>query len=472
MHGLQTGPEVDGTDPISGTPIKSNKRGSEECLAWSYGRVNTELRDVGHSFAYLQRGQLLDYSAADGKYRLWRLASPSRPGCPGILWPPVAKGTLAVRHHTLSALPPAELGSFSLMDYDPVLGLYRLGVCNRSQTVSHGELACRTAVSGTWHSGGLQLLWVGASTLMRYVRATGDYSLWRFQPTVLASGLRDTLLRSGPPFDMVPASEGILLQADGKRLRHAVLTYLERGVVLASVPSTGYLAVYHRAQATVETEEHEVFFHRWHSSTVVRGWHYEHTGGDAVIMLNPTTGAYRSLNCSTLYSDAPPSDATTAATTSPGLPCTLMLQGLLPENAPCAYAKDQCLMAPHCGWCVSSGQCMPTNEDGVCSGSCANGQLLYGSTLADSERHDAVDTAASCADLTSCDHCTELPTCGWCGGLGGSCVAVTDAAALSKCGSGGVVQNDVSACPAEADPIVGLVDQLKNLNPVMALKRR
>ena len=86
----------------------------------------------------------------------------------------------------------------------------------------------------------------------------------------------------------------------------------------------------------------------------------------------------------------------------------------------------------------------------------------------------AGEASVACGDLSSCDRCAEQPQCGWCGGKGGttgSCIAATDAA-LGECGAGGFVQYDASACKAEdADPVVGLVDQLKALKPVMAMKR-
>ena len=124
---------------------------------------------------------MLDYSASDGKYKLWTVAKPPRPGCPGVAWPPAASGTLAVTRHAMAALPGhAGADGFALLDYDPTSGDYRLGSCNRSQTSKAGHLDCKTSANGTWHTGGLQLLWVGGKTLMRYSRLTGQYSLWGY----------------------------------------------------------------------------------------------------------------------------------------------------------------------------------------------------------------------------------------------------------------------------------------------------
>ena len=81
----------------------------------------------------------------------------------------------------MAALPGhAGADGFALLDYDPTSGDYRLGSCNRSQPSKAGHLDCKTSANGTWHTGGLQLLWVGGKTLMRYSRLTGQYSLWGY----------------------------------------------------------------------------------------------------------------------------------------------------------------------------------------------------------------------------------------------------------------------------------------------------
>ena len=40
------------------------------------------------------------------------------------------------------------------MDYDPTRGDYRVGSCNRSDTLKGGHLACRTRANGTWGGAG------------------------------------------------------------------------------------------------------------------------------------------------------------------------------------------------------------------------------------------------------------------------------------------------------------------------------
>jgi hypothetical protein len=182
-----------------------------ECFSWLYGDVAATAAAPKHAYSYLQAGQLLDYTPQphphpmtrrascsttpqpqtqtqtqthlhqagqlldytpeDGSYRVWRLAKPPRAGCPAVRWPAEATGTLAVRRHELAVLPPPHADAISLMDYDPARGDYRLGQCNRTETSLAAHLACRTTANGTWHAGGLQLVWVGQSTLMRYSKA-------------------------------------------------------------------------------------------------------------------------------------------------------------------------------------------------------------------------------------------------------------------------------------------------------------
>ena len=366
-----------------------------ECFAWSYANdvggstVGAAAPIASHSYAYVEKGQLIDYSASDGKYKLWSLAKPPRPGCPGVAWPPAASGTLAVTKHALAALPSGVADAFALLDYDPANGDYRLGACNRSVSNLAGHLDCKTTSNGTWHTGGLQLLWVGGQTLMRYSKATGQFSLWAYT-AAKASGL----VASGAAFDASPIVEGALLKSDGQRLRGATLTYLDAGELLALNPSTGHVSLYRRTTvpATVgaerwslspETEEGFVppvdgFTLRWESGSVLRGWQATYVGAQTLMLLKPASGSYRILNCSAIYA---PGNALPAAAAAAGLaggpPCALLVEGGLPEHAPCNHTREHCLLAPHCGWCESASQCVAANEDGVCFGNCPDGQLLY-----------------------------------------------------------------------------------------------
>ena len=369
--------------------------GAHECFAWTYSYERSVGSGAGgsaaaayeaHSYTYLEHGQLVDYSASDGQYKLWNLARPPRPGCPGVEWPPAASGTLAVTKHSLAGVPSGDDDAFALLDYDPLNGDYRLGVCNRSVTSAAQHLDCHTASNGTWHTGGLQLLYVGDGTLMRYSKGTGQYSLWAYHPPT-----------AGEPtaFESTPLAEGSLLRADGQRLKGATLTYLDAGELLATVPSSGFAALYRRATippASIPAESWAMvpesilgdagfvapvdgFAHRWESATVLRGWQFSYVGQHTLMMLKPSTGSYRMLNCSQVYTPAPPPPG--GAARAEALPCTLLVEGTLPTAAYCEHSREHCLLAPHCGWCESLGQCVASNEDGVCFGGCPDGQLLY-----------------------------------------------------------------------------------------------
>ena len=413
---------------------------TSECFAWHYGE--SAMSNAGarkHSYSYLQGGQLLDYSADDGAYSVWRLAKPPRPGCPAVAWPPEAKGTLATTKHELAVLPPPHANAVTLMDYDPTRGDYRLGHCNRTETSLSAHLACRTTANGTWHAGGLQLLWVGQRTLLRYAKATGEYSLWRFNSALDAS-----------PFEEAPVSEGTLLRADGKRLRDATLSYLDMGELLAHVPSSGYVALFRRTDPQVESGA-DAFARRWEAFSPHRDWEFVYTGGEMVMMLKPGSGAYRVLNCSAVYADQLPADAGANAL---GLPCAVMQDGALPEAATCAYEKDSCLMAPHCGWCESSRSCVAANEDGVCFGSCADGQLLYGSSAPSSA---SLMQQVPCSSMLSCERCAEREQCGWCTSGGGQCLQAS-AMAEGSCADGRFLQYDGALCESAT---AGLVSQAR-----------
>ena len=71
----------------------------------------------------------------------------------------------------------------------------------------------------------------------------------------------------------------------------------------------------------------------------------------------------------------PPSAA--AAGAAGGVPCAVIVEGQLPQRAPCSHTRDHCLLAPHCGWCESTAKCVAADEEGVCFGNCPGGQLLY-----------------------------------------------------------------------------------------------
>lgn len=363
---------------------------SGECFAWtySYERITNGIATGGsnaaaydaHSYAYAGKGQLLDYSATDGQYKLWSIVRPPRPGCPGVEWPPAASGTLAVKKHLLVAVSSGVSDAFSLLDYDPLNGDYRLGVCNRTVTNAASHLDCHTSSNGTWHTCALQLLYVGDGTMMRYSKTTGQYSLWSYHS---ANDLGEAA------FGGAPLTEGSLLKKDGTKLKGASLTYLDAGELLATVPSTGYVALYRRqtvspqlaAESWAMVPESTLgegvapvdgFAHRWEASSILRGWQFSYVGQQTFMMLKPATGSYRLLNCSEeVYCAGSPKAATE------GPPCSLLVEGQLPTFAPCEHTKDKCLLAPHCGWCESSSKCVAANEDGVCYGGCPDGQLLY-----------------------------------------------------------------------------------------------
>ena len=114
-------------------------------------------------------------------------------------------------------------------------------------------------------------------------------------------------------------------------------------------------------------------------------------------------------------------------------------------------------MAPGCGWCESSAQCMQANEEGGCFGDCPNGQLLYGTTTAPTGVTAAPKAAAAegtnCGALLSCERCAEDVACGWCAGddagRAGACVQAT-ALSAGTCPSGKLLMYDGASCELEA----------------------
>ena len=458
------------------------------CFAWSYSMERTAASGGAaapyepHSYVYVERSQLLDYAAADGGYRLWNIARPPRPGCPGVEWPPAAVGTLAVVRHALSHMPSAAApASYSLLDYDPLNGEYRLGACDRAATDAAHHLHCRTGANGTWHTGGLQLLWVGGTTVMRYSKLTGQYTLWRYHADAAASAAAAGQTPPRAAFDSAPIGEGALLRSDGQRLRGASLTYLDAGELLATEPTSGHIALYRRALVPAmssasnwgltEVDEAiapaEGYALRWEASSVLRGWQFAYVGAQTLMMLKPAGGTYRLLNCSAVYTRGALPPAAAASGIAGGPPCSLLAEGTLPEHAPCNHTREHCLLAPHCGWCESSSQCVAASEDGVCFGSCPGNALLYGmsapGTLAGPA---AAAPAAACPAQLSCERCAEQPECAWCAaGEGGSglCLGSADAA-MGECATGRFVQYDPSACGAdlvESAPFAGLVSQAR-----------
>ena len=86
------------------------------------------------------------------------------------------------------------------------------------------------------------------------------------------------------------------------------------------------------------------------------------------------------LNCSAVYAAGALPPAAAAAGAVGGIPCGLLVEGQLPQRAPCSHSREDCMLAPQCGWCESSAKCVAADEEGVCFGSCPGGQLLYAST--------------------------------------------------------------------------------------------
>jgi hypothetical protein len=253
------------------------------------------------------------------------------------------------------------------------------------------------------------------------------------------------------------------------------------------VPSTGFLALYRRGRVpaalpaagkgagawSLEPDEGVVpvdgFGNRWESTSVLRGWQFTYVGAKTLMMLKPTVGRYRILDCAALYeaSAALPTEAAVAGVAG-GPPCALLVEGTLPTQAPCSYSREHCLLAPQCGWCESSQACVAANEEGVCSGTCADGQLLYGVNGSPSSLSPAVADAGAgagagagaCSAQRSCDRCTEHAECAWCvdggavlggavlGGavLGGACIVAVDGE-MGECAPGKLVQYDASSCP-------------------------
>ena len=246
-------------------------------------------------------------------------------------------------------------------------------------------------------------------------------------------------------------------------MRDAALTYLDMGELLVHVPSSGYLALFRRAEASAQVEAGggDAFARRWEAFSAHRDWQFTYTGGEVLMMLKPASGAYRVLNCSAVYADELAVDAGANAL---GLPCALVQDGALPESATCDYDKEACLMAPHCGFCESSQACVPANEDGVCFGSCVDGQLLYGSSAPSTSALQQQQQQVPCSASLSCERCAEREQCGWCTGGGegaGRCLQAT-AMAQGECADGHFLQYDSAQCEAAAaTPHAGLVSQAR-----------
>ena len=207
------------------------------------------------------------------------------------------------------------------------------------------------------------------------------------------------------------------------------------------------------------------FEHRWESQTVLRGWQFAYVGRQMLMMLKPSSGAYRLLNCSAVYtSSSTRPRAAVAAGLAGGPPCPLVVEGSLPHKAPCEHSREQCLLAPQCGWCQSTDKCVSANEDGVCSGHCPDGQLLYStapSSYASQQGASRAEYGAECSAQLACDRCTEQPSCAWCTAAGGQCIRSIDGK-MGECRTGKLVAHDSSKCPLveEAD-FTGLVGQVE-----------
>ena len=129
-------------------------------LAWSY---TTERTVAGasayepHSYAYVEGAMLLDYSAADGKYKLWNVPTLRALVAQAFSGRQPQAAHWRSRATRSRRFPLARSAPSAWSITEPEIGDFRLGSCNRSATVSAGHLDCRTSTNGTWHTGGFQL---------------------------------------------------------------------------------------------------------------------------------------------------------------------------------------------------------------------------------------------------------------------------------------------------------------------------
>ena len=267
------------------------------------GRLRLPVQPRTHMRTYRATSCLITCRATGST--VWRLARPLRPGCPGVLHPPVAEGQLAIAGHRLAVLPSSRADAFTLTDYNPMRGDFRVGECDRSAMALSHHLSCSTIANGTWGADSdalsakqLQLLWIGDHTVMRFISASGRYSLWRVDlkpPTSDQHAFGHTLI-----------ANGVLLTANGEALRDATLTYLDRGVVLAMSPR-GATSLYRRTPI-----EGKGFVHEWGMHSVLHGWQLNYVGDGVLIAVEPSSSAYRLVNCSVLYSERRPAIASTS----------------------------------------------------------------------------------------------------------------------------------------------------------------
>jgi hypothetical protein len=150
----------------------------------------------GHKLIPLDTDRLLDWVPATGAFRVWHYDN-SLTGTVDVLpGAPVASGTWSSikTGHTL-----VPLGGGRVLDWEPKTGHRRIWAFDRNATGD--PFPGKPVNEGTWSSilTGHELIPVTADRVIDWEPATGNYRVWRYDPTITGAG---------DPFPGAPVTKG------------------------------------------------------------------------------------------------------------------------------------------------------------------------------------------------------------------------------------------------------------------------
>ncbi|MEA3198700.1 MAG: hypothetical protein QOE90_128 [Thermoplasmata archaeon] len=231
---------------------------------------------LGHQLVHVGGDQVLDWVPSSGQYRVWRYDPGVRNGDP-FPGEPLASGkwsSIKAGHELI------WLGTDRVLDWVPATGDYRVWAYDSTQ--AQGDpLPGVPITSGAWQSirTGHKLVSLGGNHVLDWVPATGEFRVWRYDPTVT----------SGDPF-LGPLTSG---RWETIRAGH-FLVHLGGDAVLDWEPATGDYRIWRYDRATTSGDPFPgdpVTSGRW--GTIRTGHRLVYLGGDAVLDWEPATGTYR-----------------------------------------------------------------------------------------------------------------------------------------------------------------------------------
>jgi hypothetical protein len=370
------------------------------CSQWvsSSGIQATPDNEVGvedRQVVYVDEDVFLRYIPSTGAYEMYLevFNHPSHSGkCPSIAPSPLYRGTLSYRFHVAS-----QLEARSVLFTDPATGNYAVWRCQPFSFEKHiGNAApCATVATGTYAQ------FKGVHKVMTFGKLTLTYNdntgalLIHNNTLRQADGSEDQ--SAAGLFDSVVATRSM------PELKGHKLFGFGGSNIFEHVATTGEYRMWHLDDHSKKLIGPSAQGQVPHQKFLRFAW----IGEDRMLAVSDD-GKYMSLRL--------------ALTSQVGsaIPISTVGRGTLGEKL-CDYSTcEECGADDQCGWCQSSGRCMPGNDLEPCSDGSSSRCLSW---------MKGYCSATSCLARIFRSDCIEDGHCGWCE-ASGLCVAQKDGKAV------------------------------------------